>query len=190
MKELEQKIIEYGIVLPGDILKVGSFLNQRIDVKLLTNMAKEIKKHFDVSVDKIFTIEASGLPLATAVAIEYQKDMIFAKKAKTANVSGAIIKASVNSYTHKNATEIITNKEYFTKGENVLIIDDFLAYGSALEALIDLANQAEVNIVGAAVSIEKEYQNGGNELRKQGYDIFSLATIEYMDEKTIKFKEK
>lgn len=189
MRELEEKIIKYGEILPGDILKVGSFLNQRIDIKLLTNMAKEVKKHFSTKVDKILTLEASGIPLATAVAIEYQKDMIFAKKAKTSNLSGNLIKSKVDSYTHNNSTEVFTNKEFFTMGENVLVIDDFLAYGSALEALFDLVNQAGANIVGAAVSIEKEYQNGGNKLRDKGYDIFSLAKIEYMDEKTIKFKE-
>ena len=188
MKELEEKILKFGQILPGDILKVGSFLNQKIDIKLLTEMAQEVKKHFDCKVDKILTIEASGLPLATAVAILYQKDMIFAKKTKTANLSGALIKASVESYTHKESVEIFTNKEYFQKGDNVLVVDDFLAHGSALKALFKLVNQAGANVVGAAVSIEKEYQNGGNELRGLGYDIFSLATIEYMDDKTIKFR--
>ena len=189
MVELENMILKNGEILPGDILKVGNFLNQRIDVKLLTNMAREIKKHFNGKVDKILTIEASGIPLATAVAIEYQKDMIFAKKGKTSNLSGNIISATVDSYTHHNTVNIFTNKEYFMRGENVLVIDDFLAYGNALKALFKLIDMAEANVVGAAVSIEKEYQNGGNELRDLGYDIFSLAKIEYMDEKTIKFKE-
>ncbi len=189
MKELENKIIEYGEILPGDILKVGSFLNQRIDVKLLTSMAKEIKNHFTGRVDKILTIEASGLPLAAAVAIEYQRDMIFAKKDKTSNLAGNIIKSQVTSYTHHNTVEIFTIKDYFSKGDNVLIVDDFLAYGNALKALIDLVGKAEANVVGAAVCIEKEYQNGGNELRAQGIDVFSLAKIEYMDEKSIKFKD-
>ena len=153
MKELENKIIEYGEILPGDILKVGSFLNQRIDVKLLTSMAKEIKNHFTGRVDKILTIEASGLPLAAAVAIEYQRDMIFAKKDKTSNLAGNIIKSQVTSYTHHNTVEIFTIKDYFSKGDNVLIVDDFLAYGNALNAMLNegysvfnLADQSMYNI--------------------------------------------
>ena len=188
MKELENKILECGEILPGDILKVGSFLNQRVDVKLLTNMAREVKKHFK-NVDKIFTIEASGIPFATAVAIEYQKDMIFAKKGMTSNLSGNIIKAKVESYTHHNTVEIFSNKEYFKEGENILIVDDFLALGNSLKALIDLVKQANANLVGAAICIEKEYQNGGNELRAQNIDVFSLAKIEYMGDNTIKFKD-
>lgn len=189
MRELEKKIIEFGEILPGDILKVGSFLNQQIDVKLLTDMAKEVKNHFSTKVDKILTIEASGLPLATAVAIEYQEPMIFAKKGKTSNLSGNIIKSSVHSYTHNNDVEIFTNKDYFNSNENVLIVDDFLAHGSAVKALIDLVKQANAKVVGIACSIEKEYQNGGNELRAQGIDVFSLAKIEYMDDKSIRFKD-
>ena len=189
MKELEEKILKDGIILPGDILKVGSFLNQRIDIKLLSAMAKEVKKHFGDNVDKIFTIEASGIPLATAVALEYEKDMIFAKKAKTANTSGEMISAKVDSYTHHNTVEIFTNKEYFKANERILIVDDFLALGNALAALIELVNKAGAKVVGAAVSIEKEYQNGGNKLRDKGYDIFSLAKIKYMDDKKIEFKE-
>ena len=189
MKELEDKILQCGEILPGDILKVGSFLNQRIDVGLLRSMAKEVKNHFTQPVDKILTIEASGLPLATAVSLEYQKDMVFAKKAKTANTSGNIISAQVASYTHHNTVEIITNKEYFNPEDRVLIVDDFLAYGNAIKALMDLVRQAGAVVVGAAVSIEKEYQNGGNELRTEGYDVFSLAKIAFMDDKSIRFDE-
>jgi xanthine phosphoribosyltransferase len=189
VKELEDKILQCGEILPGDILKVGSFLNQRIDVGLLRSMAKEVKNHFTQPVDKILTIEASGLPLATAVSLEYQKDMVFAKKAKTANTSGNIISAQVASYTHHNTVEIITNKEYFNPGDRVLIVDDFLAYGNAIKALMDLVRQAGAVVVGAAVSIEKEYQNGGNELRTEGYDVFSLAKIAFMDDKSIRFDE-
>lgn len=187
MKELEQKILEDGKLLEGDILVVGSFLNQNVDINLLTAMAKDVKKHFDVKVDKVLTIEASGLPFATAVAIEYGCDMVFAKKSATSNLSGNIIKAHLVSYTHKNEVEIFVNKDYLNEGENILIVDDFLAYGNAFMGLLDIAKAAGQNIVGFAAEIEKEYQNGGNKLRELGYDVYSLARIKDMSNGKIIF---
>ena len=188
MKELEQKIIEYGIVLPGDILKVGSFLNQQIDTRLLKNMAKEVKRLFPEQVTKVLTIEASGLPFATAIGMEYDCPVVFAKKSKTTNVSGDVVTATVDSYTHGTTNTIYITKDYITKSDKVLIADDFLAKGNALAGLIEIVNKCEGSIVGAAIEIEKCYQEGGDKLRKQGYHIESLASIVEMDENKIIFK--
>ena len=187
MRELEEKILKDGKVLDNDILVVGAFLNQNIDIALLKSMAKEVRSHFDTKVDKVLTVEASGLPFATAVAMEYGCDMIFAKKSMTSNLSGNIAKASLSSYTHKNEVNIVLNKDYVKPKDRVLIVDDFLALGNAFKALLELANSAEMEVVGFSACVEKEYQNGGNQLREMGYDVFSLAKIKSMKEKKIVF---
>lgn len=188
MRELEERIKKDGIVLKGDVLKVGSFLNQQIDTRLLRAMAKEVKRLFPEKVTKVLTIEASGLPFATAIGMEYDCPVVFAKKSKTANVSGDVVTAVVDSYTHGTTNTIYITKDYITKSDKVLIADDFLAKGNALAGLIEIVNKCEGSIVGAAIEIEKCYQEGGDKLRKQGYHIESLASIVEMDENKIIFK--
>ena len=189
MKELEERIQKEGIILPGDVLKVGSFINQKVDTKLLKNMAKEVKRLFPEAITKVLTIEASGLPFATAIGMEYEVPVVFAKKSKTSNVSGELITAEVESYTHHEKNTIYITKGYIAKGDKVLIADDFLAKGNALAGLIEIVNKCEGSIVGAAIEIEKCYQDGGNRFRAQGYRIESLAMIEEMNENKIIFKD-
>ena len=189
MKALEDKIKNEGIILPGDILKVGSFLNQKVDTELLKLMAEETKRLFDgEKITKVLTIEASGLPFAAAVGMELRVPMVFAKKEKTANVSGDLVTAKVDSYTHNNTSIIYITKSYIDKNDKVLIVDDFLAKGNALLGLISLVKQCGATVVGAAIEIEKVYQGGGKIVRDMGYRVESLASITYMDDKQIKFK--
>ena len=188
MKELEERILKDGVILKGDVLKVGSFLNQMIDTKLLRMMAKEVRRLFPEKITKVLTIEASGLPFATAIGLELDCPVVFAKKSKTSNVSGDVVTASVESYTHGTTNTIYITKDYITKSDKVLIADDFLAKGNALAGLIEIVNKCEGSIVGAAIEIEKCYQEGGDNFRKQGYHIESLASIVEMDENKIIFK--
>lgn len=187
MKELEERIKEEAIVLPGDVVKVGGFINQLVDINLLSSMAKEVKRLFSTKIDKVLTIEASGLPFATAIALEYNVPMVFAKKSLTSNVSGDVIYSPVYSYTHKSLNYISINKEYIKKDESVLIADDFLALGNALSGLIDLTEKCGGKVVGCAIQVEKEYQNGGNKLRDLGYRVESLAKIKAIENNEIIF---
>ena len=187
MKELEKRILDDGQILGKDILKVGSFLNQQVDTKLLKNMAREVKRLFPEEVTKILTIEASGIPFACSVAFEYDVPFIFAKKSKTANVSDDIVTATVYSFTHKVSNTIGIPKEYINENDKILIVDDFLANGEALLGLISLVEQSNATVVGCCVQIEKEYQNGGNSLRNKGYKVVSLASIKEMTGNIIQF---
>ena len=188
MKELEDRILKDGVVLPGDVLKVGSFLNQQIDTNLLKRMAQEIKEAFPCKVDKVLTIEASGLPFATAVAMEYDIPMTYAKKHKSSNMSGDCYTAEVFSFTHQQKYTIALSKDYLKENENVLIVDDFLATGNAIYGLMDIVEQAKVNIVGCGIQIEKGFQGGGDQLRKKGIKVESLAIIESLEPGNIKFR--
>ena len=187
MRELEEKILKEGVILENDVLVVGRFLNQNVDVALLKHMAQEVKKHFNTNIDRILTVEASGIPFATAIALEYGCDMLFAKKTASSNLKGNIIKTKIKSYTRDTETNLILNEDYVNRGERVLIVDDFLALGNASLALLDLARQAGLNVVGFSICVEKEFQNGGNKIRDLGYDCFSLASIKYMDNEKIIF---
>ena len=188
MKELEERIRKDGIVLKGDVLKVGSFINQQVDTRLLKKMAQEVRRLFPEEVTKVLTIEASGLPFATALGLEFDCPVVFAKKSKTANLSGDLVTATVESFTQGVTNTIYITKDYITKDDKVLIADDFLAKGNALAGLIEIVNKCEGSIVGAAIQIEKSYQGGGDKLRKQGYRIESLVSIVEMDENRIIFK--
>lgn len=182
MKSLEERIRKDGVVIGDDILKVDSFLNHQIDCQLLEDMAKEWHKEFgDAKVDKILTIEASGIAMASFVAKEYGVPLLFAKKAKTRNLAGDVYTTKVVSFTHSTTYDVMVSKKYLNQGENVLIIDDFLANGEALKGLIDLCKQAGANVVGCGVSIEKGFQAGGDTLRKMGYKVVSLARIKAMN---------
>ena len=188
MKELDQRILKAGIIQNGDVLNVSAFINQLVDTDLLKSMAKEVKRLFPEKIDKILTIEASGLPFAPAVGMEYSIPIVFAKKNKTSNLSENVVSSKVESYTHHNTNYIFVTKGYIKKGDNILVVDDFLAMGNALKGLFDLVKQSEANIVGAAIEIEKVYQGGGNELRNLGYRIESLASILKMENNNIIFK--
>lgn len=188
MKELEERIRKDGQILPGEVLKVGKFLNQQIDTSLLNNMADETVRLFSgINITKVLTIEASGLPFATAVAIKLNVPMVFAKKTLTSNVSGDIYTADVYSYTHQKMNVISVTKAYLNSDDQVLICDDFLAKGNALKGLIEIVEKAGAKVVGAAIEIEKYYQGGGNELRSKGYKIESLASITKMTDSEIEF---
>ena len=189
MKALEQKILSEGTVLDGDILKVGSFLNQQLDVDFLIEMGKEIERIYEgEQITKILTVEASGIAVAVAAAAVMHKKVIFAKKNKTSNVSGAVYSAKVHSYTHGNDYIMTVPQDYINADDRVLIIDDFLANGKALCGLIDILDQAGAKVVGCTCAIEKGFQGGGDELRKKGYRVESLAVISKMSPESIEFR--
>jgi len=187
MKELEEKIVKDGITFGDDVLIVAGFLNHNIEINLLRKMAKEVRNHFNTKIDRILTVEASGIPFATAIAMEYNCDMLFAKKTMSSNLAGNILSTRIFSYTHKTESNLVINKDYVKKGERVLIVDDFLAKGNASLALLELAKQAGLEVVGFSMCIEKEYQGGGKALRDLGYDCFSLASIKSMKDGKIVF---
>ena len=189
MKKLEERILNEGQVLPGQILRVDNFLNHQIDTTFVQELAKEIYEHFkDKKIDKIFTVEASGIALAYSVALEFKVPLLFAKKAKSANI-GNVYSSTVESYTYGKQYEITIDKKHCIENENVLIIDDFLATGNALDGLLDVSKQAKFNVVGIGIAIEKGYQGGGDELRKLGYDVYSLAIIDSMEDDKIVFRQ-
>jgi xanthine phosphoribosyltransferase len=188
MELLENKIIKSGTVLPGNVLKVDSFLNHQIDVNLIYELGAEWKRLYaDEKITKIMTIEASGIGIACIAAMHFNVPVVFAKKSKSSNIGNDFYSTPVVSYTHGNTYEVIVSKKYITPDDRVLIIDDFLANGSALRALITIAEKAGATVVGAGVAIEKAYQQGGDNLRDLGYRIESLARIKSMDNGKIEF---
>ena len=190
MKALEEKIIKEGKVLPGNILKVGSFLNQQLDVDFLSEIGEEIKNIYkDCNVTKILTIEASGIALAVAAGMIMHVPAVFAKKGKSANVSGDVYKTIVHSYTHNSDYNVIVPKEYLSGDDCVVIVDDFLANGKALEGLIDIVNQSGAKLVGCTCAVEKGFQGGGDALRIKGIRVESLAVVEEMNENAIRFRD-
>lgn len=188
MKLLEERILSDGQVLPGGILKVGSFLNQQIDTALLWEMAQELHRLFGgEGVTKILTIEASGIAIAAVTGYVFGCPMVFAKKSKTKNVSGDVWSAEVESFTHGNRNTVIVSKDYLKAGDRVLIVDDFLATGAALVGLRALCEQAGATLVGAGIAIEKVFQGGGDALRAQGLRVESLAKIAEMSDDGLTF---
>lgn len=189
MKELEQKILTEGKVLAGGVLKVDAFLNHQVDVKFASEMAKEWKKAFcDENVNKILTIESSGIALATPVALEFEVPLVFAKKHVSSNIASSdLYKASVHSFTHGNTNDVVVSKKFLFPADRVLIIDDFLANGEALKGLIDICAQASATVVGCGIAIEKAFQGGGDKLRKLGVRIVSLARIASMTDNEVVF---
>ncbi len=189
MKLLEDRILKDGIVGEGDVLKVNSFVNHQIDVPFIFELGKEFKRLFDKdNVTKILTIEASGIGIACLVAQYFSVPVVFAKKNRTTNISPDVYTAAVKSYTHGTTYDIVVSKEFLSADDRILIIDDFLAMGSALEGLIDLTEQSGATIVGAGIIIEKAYQPGGDLIRSRGIRVESLARIESMSvEDGVKF---
>lgn len=185
---LEKRILAEGRTAPGDILSVDNFVNHLIDVEFINECGKEFYRLFgDCNVTKILTIEASGIGIACLTALGFGVPVLFAKKAKSANVTGRIYSSKVHSYTHGNDSNVFVSQDYLLPTDRVLIIDDFLAKGSALEGLIDIVKQSGATLVGAGVLIEKEYQGGGNIIRERGIRVESLAKIASLDENGITF---
>lgn len=189
MKQMEEKILREGVVLPGDILKVGSFLNQNIDTQLLAEMGQEIAHLYEgCGTTKILTIEASGIAIAAAAGIAMGVPVLFAKKHKSSNVDGSVYSTIVHSFTHNEDYNVVVSKDYLSADDHVLLVDDFLANGKALRGLIDLCNQAGATLVGVAIAIEKCFTGAGDQLRAEGVRLESLAAIESMSEDAIVFR--
>lgn len=190
MKALEDKILAEGKNLDGGVLKVGGFLNQRVDTTFIMEMGKEIARLYkDKNITKIFTIESSGIAIAMAVSLELGVPFVFAKKNKSANVGDDVYTSQVHSFTHGNTYNAVVSKEFLNSEDTILIIDDFLARGNALKGLIDMVNKSGATLAGVAIAIEKGFQGGGDELRKQGIRIDSLAIIDKMENNTIQFRK-
>jgi xanthine phosphoribosyltransferase len=185
MNFLEERIVKDGIVKPGNVLKVDSFLNHQMDIDLMEQIGKEFKRRFaGKHITKILTIEASGIGIAAFVAREFGVPMLFAKKSKSINIDGEMYVAEVDSFTHKNRNQVIVSKKFLTANDHILIIDDFLANGCALQGLISIANSAGATVEGLGIIIEKGFQIGGNVIRNLGYHLESLAIVESMDAET------
>ncbi len=189
MELLKRAIENHGKVLPGNVIKVGSFLNNQLDISLLYKMGEDLKEHFKTKkIDKILTIEASGIALATLTAERIGCNVVVAKKTRTANVDGDVFAAECFSYTHKNMNTLIVDKEYIKWGEKVLIVDDFLAHGEAVKACMSILKQAGADLVGVAIAIEKGFQGAGDDLRAHGIDVYSLAIVDDMSQGKISFR--
>lgn len=183
MNFLEERILRDGIVKAGNVLKVDSFLNHQMDMDLMDEMGREFKRRFEgQTVTKILTIEASGIGIACSVAREYGVPMVFAKKSKSINLDGEMYVAEVESFTHKNRNSIIVAKRFLSPDDRILIIDDFLANGCALQGLISIVEESGATVVGLGVAIEKGFQVGGRCLRNLGYHLESIAIVDAMDE--------
>ena len=193
MNCLEERIVKDGIVKDGNVLKVDSFLNHQMDIELFNEMGKEWKKRFEgKKINKILTIEASGIGIACIVAQQFDVPVVFAKKSKSINIEGEMYTAEVESFTHKNKNQVIVSKRFLNKNDHVLIIDDFLANGCALQGLIQIVQQAGATVEGIGIAVEKGFQTGGKIIRNLGFQLESLAIVEAMDCETgeITFREQ
>lgn len=193
MKLLEDRIRRDGVVKEGNVLKVDRFLNHQMDIELFQEIGKEFKRRFaNENVNKILTIEASGIGIACIAAESFHVSVVFAKKTQTKNIAGEVYTTQVESFTHGRIYDIIVSKEFLGKGDRVLLIDDFLANGKALEGLAQLVQDSGAELVGAGVVIEKGFQRGGDAIRAKGIHLESLAIVESMNDKTgeIVFREQ
>ena len=182
MNFLEERIVKDGIVKPGNVLKVDSFLNHQMDIALMEEIGREFKRRFaDKPITKVLTIEASGIAIAYPVAREFGVPLVFAKKSKSINIEGDMYVAEVESFTHKNKNQVIVSKKFLHEGEHILIVDDFLANGCALQGLISIVESAGAIVEGCGIVIEKGFQVGGRAIRNMGYHLESLAIIDAMD---------
>ena len=185
MNVLEERILKDGLVRPGNVLKVDAFLNHQLDVELLDAMGKEFYRRFaHKNITKILTIETSGIAIAYPVAREFGVPLVFAKKARSVNLEGETYVAEIESYTHKNIHMVIVSKKFLNEDDHVLIIDDFLANGYALQGLISLVDAADATVEGLGIAIEKGFQEGGERLRNLGYHLESLAIVDGMNAET------
>ena len=193
MNFLEEKILSEGVIKEGNILKVDSFLNHQIDIELLMKIAEEFKRRFEgEEVTKILTIEASGIAIASIAALYFKVPILFAKKSHSVNVDDDKYSAEAYSFTHKCTNQVFVSKRYLSPDDKVLIIDDFMAQGSAMLALTDIVRQAGATVTGIGIAIEKGVQEGGDIIRKKGFHLESIAIVDGMDPKTntIKFREQ
>ena len=182
MNFLEEKIVRDGIVKEGNVLKVDSFLNHQMDIDLFNEMGREWKKRFEgKNITKILTIEASGIGIACIVAQHFGVPVVFAKKSKSINLEGEMYTAEVESFTHKNKNQVIVSKKFLNENDHVLLIDDFLANGCALQGLIQIVHSAGATVEGIGIAVEKGFQTGGKIIRNLGYQLESLAIVESMD---------
>ena len=185
MNFLEERIMKDGVVKPGNVLKVDSFLNHQMDIALMEEIGKEFKRRFEGKpINKVLTIEASGIGIAAFVAKEFGVPLVFAKKSKSINIDGEMLVAEVESFTHKNKNQVIVSKRFLTSEDHLLIIDDFLANGCALMGLIQIAGTAGASVEGLGIVIEKGFQTGGQIIRNLGYHLESLAIVDAMDAET------
>lgn len=192
MNFLEERIVKDGVVKEGNVLKVDSFLNHQMDIDLFNQMGEEFKKRFaDKPINKILTIEASGIGIACVVAQHFHVPVVFAKKSKSINIEGEMYVAEVESFTHRCKNQVIVSKKFLGEDDHVLIIDDFLANGCALQGLIQIVQSAGGTVEGIGIAIEKGFQSGGRMIRNLGYQLESLAIVESMDAQTgsILFRE-
>ena len=192
MNFLETRIVKDGIVRPGNVLKVDSFLNHQMDVGLMEEIGREFYRRFaNKPITKVLTIEASGIGMAVFVAKEFGVPMVFAKKSKSVNIDADTYVAQVESFTHKNTNQVIVSKKFLSEEDHVLIIDDFLANGCALKGLICIAEAAGAVVEGLGIVIEKGFQDGGKIIRDMGYHLESLAIVDAMDAETgtIRFRQ-
>ena len=191
MKEMQEKILAEGTILPGGVLKVGSFLNQQVDIEFMRNIGEEIARLYnDDGATKILTIESSGIPIAISAGFAMGLPVVYAKKNKSSNVSGDVYSVPVKSFTHGVTNNVVVSKEFISPDDRILIVDDFLAHGSALTGLISIVEQAGATVVGCVAAIEKGFQLGGDKLREQGYRIESLAIVDEMTDCEIIFREE
>ena len=193
MNFLEEKILQDAVVKPGDVLKVDSFLNHQIDINLVDEIAREFRRRFaDKPITKVLTIESSGIAIACSVAREFGVPMVFAKKSKSVNLDGEMYVAEVQSYTHKKINRVVVARKFLSPDDHVLIVDDFLANGCALQGLISIVDSADATVEGLGIAIEKGFQEGGYRIRNLGYHLESIAIVESMDAETgkITFREQ
>ena len=190
MKQLKDRILKEGKVLPGNIIKVGGFLNHRVDPRLMQDIADEFARHFDLrQVTLVMTAEASGIALATICAHRWGLPLVFAKKAKSDNIEGGLYQSDIFSYTYKKKVTLLVSNEWIQPSDKVLIIDDFMANGEAIRGLVDIVKEAGATLAGVGIAVEKGFQGGGDRLRAAGIDVRSLAIIEQADENGILFRE-
>ena len=193
MKILKERILKDGVVKPGNILKVDSFLNHQMDVALMEQIGQEFYRRFsNLPITKVLTIETSGIAVAYPVARAFGVPMVFAKKTKSVNMDGELYVAEIQSYTKKDNNQVIVSKKFLSPEDNVLIVDDFLANGCALQGLISIVESAEATVAGLGIVVEKGFQEGGQRIRNLGYRLESLAIVDTMDHKTgtITFREE
>ena len=191
MNFLEQRIVNEGTVKPGGLLKVDSFLNHQMDIALIDQIGKEIHRRFaDKPITKVLTIESSGIAIACSVAREFGVPVVVAKKSKSVNIDGETYVAEVESFTHKRINLVVVSKKFLNEQDHVLIVDDFLANGCAVQGLISIVESAEATVEGLGIVIEKDFQEGGWRMRNLGYHLESLAIIESMDAETGKITFK
>ena len=190
MQELKERILKEGRVLPGDIIKVDGFLNHRVDCELMSHIADEFAKYFNIDdVDILLTAEASGIALTAVCALRYGKPMVYAKKAKSDNIEGGLFKSEIFSYTYKKKVTLLFAKDWIKPGMRELVVDDFLARGEALRGLCEIVEQAGAELVGIGCAIEKGFQGGGDRLRERGVNLHSLAIIEHAEPGNIVFRD-